>query len=79
MIDYRPLYQALVNAGAEDWSNIIPQQLERAFASQVHGDLARWQGVVDELQQPSPSSVDLVETVRIGCKEDLSDSERQAL
>lgn len=79
MIDYQPLYQALVNAGAGDWAHIIPKQLERAFASQVHGDLARWQGVVDELPRPSTSSVDLVETVRIGCKEDLSDSERQAL
>ncbi len=79
MIDYRPLYQALTSAGAEDWARMIPAQLDRAFACESHGDLARWQQVVDELPKLSPSGVDLTDAVRIGCEADLSDLDRQAL
>lgn len=79
MIDYRPLYQALEKAGAEDWSLDLPARLEQAFACQAHGDLARWQRVVDELPQPSSSGVDLFNAVRIGGETDLSDSDRSFL
>lgn len=79
MIDYQPLYQALIKAGAEDWAQTISAQLDKAFASQAHGDLARWQQVVDELPNLPASGADLVDAVRIGCEADLSDQDRQAL
>ncbi|MGZ4958138.1 MAG: tRNA 5-methoxyuridine(34)/uridine 5-oxyacetic acid(34) synthase CmoB [Methylomonas sp.] len=79
MIDYQPLYQELVNAGAMDWARMIPAQLDRAFACQSHGDFARWQQVVGELPKLSPSMFDLVDAVQIGCQTDISDQDRLVL
>lgn len=79
MIDYQPLYEALENAGAGDWAKKLPAQLEREFAGHVHGDFARWAQVIEVLPQRVPSSRDLIEDVRVGHKDDLSESERQQL
>lgn len=79
MMDYAPLYQALESVGAEAWAKQISEQLQIAFDQQAHGDFARWQKVVDGLPNLSPSSVDLLESVRIGSDGDLSDQLREAL
>ena len=79
MIDFQPLYQALDKAGAEDWVAKLAGQLERAFASQSHGDLSGWRKVVDGLPKFLPSSTDLLNAVRIGRETDLSASDRHCL
>ncbi|QPK62143.1 tRNA 5-methoxyuridine(34)/uridine 5-oxyacetic acid(34) synthase CmoB [Methylomonas sp. LL1] len=79
MMDYSPFYQVLEQAGGAAWVKWISEQVEIAFDQQSHGDLARWQKVVDGLPNLSPSSVDLLESVRIGNCEDLSDQLRSRL
>lgn len=79
MIDYGSLYRLLAASGAEEWANKLPGQLDRAFADDVHGDLERWRQVVDDLHAPLPSSIDLVNKVRIGIKSDISGEGRQVL
>lgn len=45
-----------------------------------HGDLFRWQGVLNQLPEVVPSSVDLAaEAVRIGTTNDLTDAQHQHL
>jgi hypothetical protein len=58
MIDYQLLYQALEAAGADEWARLLPSQLERAFANQSHGDLPRWQKVVEEFPQLAVNDLD---------------------
>jgi len=79
MMQYRILCQALEELGAVDWARMLPEQWERAFAAQAHGDLAGWRKLLDELPSLSPSSADLSDAVRIGCETDLSNSERHNL
>jgi tRNA (mo5U34)-methyltransferase len=72
MIDYQPLYDALIDAKAEAWAKILPQQLKQGFDQTQHGDLARWQALVDSVPYtPTTQRVLNADTVQIGCADDL--------
>jgi len=72
MIDYQPLYNALVDAKAEVWAEILPQQLERGFDPTKHGNLAEWQALVDSVPElPAAQRLLDVDAVQIGCANDL--------
>lgn len=79
MTAYQGLYQTLAAAGAEAWVSCLPGQLALAFADSSHGDLKRWQQVVDDLPDFRPSNVDLLESVRIGQAADISEEMRAGL
>lgn len=79
MIDYEPLYQALEEAGAVNWAEQLPEQIQTTLNQQSHGDWDRWQCVVDELPNVMPGSVDLLDSVRIGSAQDLSAELQQRL
>ncbi|MDI1278317.1 tRNA 5-methoxyuridine(34)/uridine 5-oxyacetic acid(34) synthase CmoB [Methylobacter sp.] len=73
MIDYQPLYNALVDAKAEAWAEILPQQLERGFDLTKHGNLAEWQALVDSVPElPTAQRVLDADAVQIGCANDLA-------
>jgi len=42
MIDYQTLYNTLLDAKADAWVKLLPQQLASAFDSSRHGNLAQW-------------------------------------
>jgi len=79
MMGYQGLYDALAAAGAKAWASLLPEQLATAFADSSHGDLQRWQQVVDELPALSPASIDLADGVRIGQADDVSEAVRHQL
>jgi len=72
MIDYQPLYNALVDAKAEAWAEILPQQLEQGFDPTKHGNLAEWQALVDSVPElPTAQRLLDADAVQIGCANDL--------
>jgi len=74
MIDYQPLYNALIDAKAEAWANILPEQLEQGFDQSKHGTLAQWQALVDSMPElPTAHRVLDADTVQIGTTDDLAD------
>ncbi len=77
MNDYYPLYDALYRLGAVDWARQLPGQIQNAFSGDSHGDFERWQQVVDELPNVTPSRIDLLNSVSIGGAGDLIDEHRQ--
>ena len=79
MIDYQPLYDALTAAGAEAWAQQLPQQLQLAFDTTVHGDLPRWQHAIADLPALTPSAITLLDTVSIGLPHDLQPSQQPLL
>jgi tRNA (mo5U34)-methyltransferase len=80
MIDYQLLYEALLDAKADAWTRILPQQLASAFNFTKHGNLAKWQTLVDHLPKLTPTLRLLdADAVQIGCPEDLSDEAREQL
>lgn len=79
MIDYRPLLNALTQAGGQRWATLLPEQLVAAFDENGHGDLRRWRNVVDALPSLTPSVCDLRDQVQIGSDSDISDAARSDL
>jgi tRNA (mo5U34)-methyltransferase len=79
MINYSHLYQILSNSGAENWAISLSTQIEQAFALETHGDLSRWQQVIEALPVFSASQRDLLTQVQIGCINDLSALEHEQL
>ncbi len=73
MIDYQPLYNVLIDAKADAWAKILPQQLERGFDQAKHGDLAQWRALVDSVPVlPTAHRVLDADAVQIGCSDDLT-------
>jgi len=80
MIDYQPLYNALVDAKAEAWAEILPQQLEQGFDPTKHGNLAEWQALVDSVPElPTAQRVLDADAVQIGDSDDLPDAAKKQL
>jgi tRNA (mo5U34)-methyltransferase len=80
MIDYQPLIETLLEARADAWVRILPQQLARAFEPANHGTLAQWQALIEQLPEPEHSGSLLdAGAVRIGRPEDLTDEVRKQL
>jgi tRNA (mo5U34)-methyltransferase len=80
MIDYQPLYEALLDAKADAWVNILPQQLERRFGQTKHGNLADWQALVASVPiLPTAHRVLDADTVEIGSSNDLSITDKEQL
>lgn len=79
MNDYDGLFQGLTDAGGGVWVERLPNQLAVAFSGATHGDLKRWQQVVDSLPDLSPTIVDLVNSVSIGSAEDISQPVQRVL
>jgi len=80
MIDYQPLYNTLLDAKADAWVKLLPQQLASAFASTRHGTLAQWQAVVECLPNLTTTHRSLdVDAVQIGRSDDLSEAARISL
>ena len=80
MIDYQPLYDALLDAKADAWVKLLPQQLASALDLTRHGTLAQWQTVVECLPKLTTTHR-LLDTnaVQIGRSDDLPEVDRMAL
>jgi tRNA (mo5U34)-methyltransferase len=80
MIDYRSMYDALADSKADAWIKLLPQQLEKNFALVKHGDLVRWQELVDSAPTFATAQRLLdVDAVQIGSQDDLSLTEKTQL
>lgn len=72
MIDYQPLYDALIDAKAEAWVKLLPQQLAQGFDPAKHGNLAQWQALIDSVPVlPAAHRVLDADAVQIGSADDL--------
>jgi tRNA (mo5U34)-methyltransferase len=84
MIDYQPLYNTLIEAKADAWVKLLPQQLSSALDLSRHGNLEEWQTLVERLPELTTThrlldtdaveighSVDLVEPGKIELEHQL--------
>lgn len=80
MIDYQPLYDALLEVKADAWVKLLPQQLARALNSTRHGNSSQWQSVLESLPKVTTAHRLLdADAVQIGRSNDLPESDRMAL
>jgi tRNA (mo5U34)-methyltransferase len=80
MIDYQPLIQALLDAKADAWADILPQQLEDALSQNRHGTLSQWQTLIADMPVlPTSHRLLDADTVQIGKADDLSAESQKLL
>lgn len=80
MIDYQPLYERLRVAGAQRWADELPEQLQKAFDADAHGDLPRWLDILAQLPEMAPTRHDLRgDCITIGTAGDLEAKMRKRL
>lgn len=85
MTRYQPLLQALAGEAAlRPWLEILPEQCQQALDPDSHGDLPRWQAVLDRLPPLAGAEAELdADTVRVslpgGCDEATQRAVEQAL
>ncbi|MEQ1622004.1 MAG: tRNA 5-methoxyuridine(34)/uridine 5-oxyacetic acid(34) synthase CmoB [Methylococcales bacterium] len=72
MINYQPLHQTLLDAKADAWVELLPQQIKNALSQNRHGTLSQWQDMIAELPvfETSYRLLDQ-DTVQIGNAADL--------
>ena len=80
MIDYQPLYNNLLDAKADAWVKVLPQQLATALDLTRHGNLEQWQTVIECLPKLATTHRLLdADAVQIGLSNDLSEAARMQL
>lgn len=80
MIDYQPLYSALLDREADAWVKLLPGQLVSALDSTRHGNLAQWQTVVERLPKLTTTHRLLdADAVQIGRSDDLPEAGKKQL
>ncbi|MES9858132.1 MAG: tRNA 5-methoxyuridine(34)/uridine 5-oxyacetic acid(34) synthase CmoB [Sedimenticola sp.] len=76
MIDYTPLFERMRDSALESWAAQIPEQLERLFSQQRHGEFSRWLDAIEQLPLVTAAQVELnLTTVAVAGKEVLSDKQ----
>ena len=56
---YQDLFKALRGTELEPWSKLMPEQIEKGLSILRHGNLDRWQQVVDSLPDYNPDYINL--------------------
>ncbi|MDD1629948.1 MAG: tRNA 5-methoxyuridine(34)/uridine 5-oxyacetic acid(34) synthase CmoB [Methylococcaceae bacterium] len=80
MIDYQPLYNNLLDAKADAWVKILPQQLATALDITRHGNLEQWQTVIECLPKLATTHRLLdADAVQVGLSDDLPETARMQL
>ena len=70
----------LSDHNADQWLSLLPQQLEKAFVVDHHGDLPKWRDIVGSLPDPQTNFRNLhSDAIQIGQAEDISDVIRKQL
>ena len=79
MTSFEKLYQALAGNQLAPWADQIKSRIDLVL-EQGHGDLFRWQGILNQLPSAVPSIVDLARPrPDIGCAEDMTEADRNKL
>ncbi len=74
MICVEVIQQQLVAAGMPGWAAMLPQQIEQALAAERHGDLGRWQHLLQQLPDVKAADIDLkADALRIGRAADIDE------
>ncbi|KAA1176311.1 tRNA 5-methoxyuridine(34)/uridine 5-oxyacetic acid(34) synthase CmoB [Marinobacter salinexigens] len=77
---FASLFQSLIDAGYQDWVQILEEQLTRRFNDNPHGDMARWLTALEKLPGIPGTSVDFNSpAISVQSPSALSDSERNQL
>ncbi len=79
MIDYQHFFASIEAGDLAPWCDTLPALFEKGLSATRHGDLPRWQAVLDSLPEVKSEDVDIKTTVRVGRPNELSDQQASEL
>ncbi|KAA3664131.1 MAG: tRNA 5-methoxyuridine(34)/uridine 5-oxyacetic acid(34) synthase CmoB [Chloroflexi bacterium] len=77
--DYSSLYPQLAKTPLAGWGDMLPAQIAAALQPDQHGKLPEWKKTLDALPEIRPSSLDLLDEVRIGVPDNVTPEQQQQL
>ena len=66
MIDYKDFFASIEGTALAPWCDSLPPLFEQGLSATRHGDLPRWQAVLDSLPDVKSADVDIKSGVRNG-------------
>ncbi len=79
MIDYQRFFASIEAGDLAPWHDTLPALFDKGLSATRHGDLPRWQALLDSLPDIKSEDVDLKTTVRIGRPDECSDQQASDL
>ncbi|MGM0631393.1 MAG: tRNA 5-methoxyuridine(34)/uridine 5-oxyacetic acid(34) synthase CmoB [Pseudomonadota bacterium] len=78
MVDFSKELSALLQSPHAQWLDTLAPQLT-AFKNNPHGNLKRWQRVLQQLPELTTEHIELSDTVQVGLSSEASDADRARL
>lgn len=80
MLNFSAIKQTLLQAGMPAWADVVEGQLEQVFVHTPHGDLSKWQNVLEQIPAIATETIRLNQgLVQIGSKADSTVEQREQL
>ncbi|MCE9678794.1 tRNA 5-methoxyuridine(34)/uridine 5-oxyacetic acid(34) synthase CmoB [Shewanella sp. AS1] len=79
MISFSSFYKQIADSSLQHWLETLPTVLGEWQRSNKHGDLPKWEKVLNKLHYPAPDHIDFKTSVTIGSGEQLSVGEKEKL
>lgn len=77
---YQPLFELMRGSELEPWLKLLPEQIEKGLSSERHGNLDRWQQVIDSLPYYPAQQRELnASAIHVSQQPPLSDQQQQQL
>ncbi|MGE6434866.1 tRNA 5-methoxyuridine(34)/uridine 5-oxyacetic acid(34) synthase CmoB [Shewanella baltica] len=79
MISFSSFYQQIADSNLQHWLETLPSILGKWQRDHKHGNLPKWEKVLNKLHYPAPDQVDFIDSVTVGSGEQLSPGEKEKL
>ncbi|MGL4615545.1 MAG: tRNA 5-methoxyuridine(34)/uridine 5-oxyacetic acid(34) synthase CmoB [Shewanella sp.] len=79
MISFSSFYQQIADSNLQHWLETLPSILGQWQREHKHGNLPKWEKVLNKLHYPVPDEIDLLNSVTLGTGKQLSPGETEKL
>lgn len=79
MISFSSFYQQIADSNLQHWLETLPSILGQWQREHKHGNLPKWEKVLNKLHYPVPDQVDFIDSVTVGSGAQLSAGEKEKL
>ncbi|NKF52614.1 tRNA 5-methoxyuridine(34)/uridine 5-oxyacetic acid(34) synthase CmoB [Shewanella sp. WXL01] len=79
MISFSSFYQQIADSNLQHWLEELPAIIGKWQRSHKHGNLPKWEKVLNKLNYPEPDQIDLKDSVTIGSGEQLTAGQQEKL
>ncbi|QSX38835.1 tRNA 5-methoxyuridine(34)/uridine 5-oxyacetic acid(34) synthase CmoB [Shewanella sedimentimangrovi] len=79
MISFSSFYRQIADSNLQHWLESLPAILGEWQRQHKHGNLPKWEKVLNKLHYPAPDTLDLKDSVTIGTGQQLSAGEQEKL